>query len=302
MSIYDQRTRAGNLRNPAKALYAHWHSILRNYWTLDSSGRPQGVLQFGQDRNYGIGPFHVYDSVKHPVSEIGTNEYPHLCFGTAYSSVGSTLTLARNGEFRLQGFRGDESRNRLARNSFLDWNRTASRPQWFVNPGDLTSKWNNNLLTAWRNPVHYVEESLLTPGWRTHPFWVKLQRDRNVVGGWKIVFSRMSETERPTYVNDVDVAARFERYEELRLKRLRHRREEELLASGELVLKGGRVRSSAEIEQRKDELALVIAAHLDVRMPAKTTPLKRTSEEEVDNGNDNLAPLDPHGAEALAPG
>jgi hypothetical protein len=280
MSIYDQRTRAGNLRNPAKALYAHWHSILKYHWNTNADGRPTGAIQFGRDRSYGIGPYAVYDN-KYPESEIGSNTYPHIAFGHAgwgYGSVGNDIILTRDGEFRLRGFHGYESRNRLARNTFLDWDYHRSSYQWFVNVGDQAPKnyhGDSNLLKAWRNPVHYVKERLLTPEYLVKPYWVKLERDTGVVGGWKIVFSRMADIENSRYRIDVDIPKRFADYEDLRLRRLAKTRDQELIDSGELIQTGSRTwKSKAEIETRKEEQALALAAHLDVRMPAKTNPLK----------------------------
>lgn len=271
----------------------HWHSILKHHWTI-REGRPQGQIYFGQDRYHQLNVLWIHGHQSYPLSELGPPAYPHIQFGP--------LVLTRHGEFKFNyRMHGAHQRNIIARNTFLDWGHVASRYQWFINTGDLTSKWNFSVLTAWRNPVHYVRESLLAPSaYTVPPYWLKVVHDPNYVGNWRIAFSRMSELPRHNYHLDVDVPAMFEHNDAIQAKRRRLLRDEELVNSGQLVLSGGRMRPSAEVEKRREAQALHLAAHLDVRMPAKTTPLKRPSEKEVPDGHDVDA-HDPNGAPALAP-
>lgn len=304
MSIYDQRTRAGNPRNPAKALYSYWYSILRDFWTVDSNGRPRGVLQFGHDRGYGIGPVDP-NYLSGDVSEIGTNEWPHLAFGGAWrtwASVNNDFIVTRNGEFRMTHFHGHESRNRVARNTFLDWLEHASRYQWFVNPKEPVDKWSAAVLRNWRNPVYYLEERLLVSGYGAAPAWFKLVHDTGFVGNWRIAYSRPAVVSKNyNWYRQSPTAEAIEAYDALRTRRYHRLRETELLSSGELQRRGRRTISTREIEERREEQAIALAALLDVKMPARTVPLKRTSEEEVTHGND-MGAHDPDGAQAVAPG
>lgn len=295
--MYDQRTRAGNPRNPAKVLYNQWFSILDQELKRNPNGRLIGNIYFGHDRGYGIGPFASYHQSTLPVSETGSDDRPHLCFGYAgYGAIGQSFIVTVDGEFRLGGFHGYESRNRVARNTFLDWDYYRSGYQWFVNTSDdLTPKFQGaRILDNWRTPMAYVPERAVVAGYRRRSTWLKLERDPSFVGGWRIEFSRVGDEPTNTYfLSPLDEEV-FRRYERIRARRYRLMREEELLASGAMIQRGKKRIETAEIEQRKNLQALALAAHFDVRIPAKTTPLKRTSEEEVEDGND----LDTHDQDA----
>lgn len=279
MSIYN-RTVRGQPENPAKALYRYWHSVLMPLAAVGARG-PVAKTYFGDDQYYGIGivsPDNNHQPSVHDELEFGTAERPVLGFGYVGWGLSAKFKIRSNGEFQLLHVHGDKQRFIITNNTFLDWTYNFSEVQWFVNTGP--HQYTPNLMTNWRTPIHYVgQKSIYRPTWAWRPAWLRLERVDNQ---WKIVFSRTSEHHYYRNLNRPDLggatAEGFRRNEELRLKRYRRLMQAEQVKDGTIVSVGKRIIPTAEIEQRRTTQALALAAHLDVRAPAKTTPLKRSLE------------------------
>lgn len=266
MTIYD-RTRNGRPINPGKALYEFWYSLLDNGIPKNyhgNNGSRTGRLAFGNMN--GHGPWYL--SFSHGDGNNPDDlERPEIHFG------GSNFVLNRRGEFLVNHPHGWLQRDVISRNTFLQTGRVAGQYIWSVNTNMVDTWVSESELLDWQNPIHYVSEHAMgTHDWGDRP-WLKLEWSDDF--GWIIAYSR----QRWAHGQAVGSASKFEAHDRLREKRYKRAEREHLIATGVIPRPSYRRPTEEEIEERREAAAQVLAAHLEVGMAAKTSPLRRTTEE-----------------------
>lgn len=260
MSIYDTlpaRTAAVRglqkraATNPAKALYEFWLTVLESVGQRSVRLGDQ-YIQHSSDDERGRPIIHAQH-----------------------------LTINARGEFQIGHMHGAHQRNLTARHSFLQWAWHRSSYNWYVNPEFKATGWYGSTeLDDWEKPIRYVSEGLIQSKiWRGEKPWLKLLPDDN--GGWYIWLARdpLAKSMKRGY-GQILTEADFEKFEALRKRRYYLMERTYRINTGEWDRKGRRIPTQEERDERQAETVSLLMAHLDVKAPARTVPLRKTPEEE----------------------
>ncbi len=256
-------------KNPAKALYNFWYSVLDGCLDEVREGKSIAFGSTSNPRGSGIGAYNV-DQQGRPI----------LGFGYVGYGFAPLFTVRANGDFSLpHRLTGYKMRDAISRSTFLTWRHYRGAYNWLYWPTKNSGKYSSSELD-WRDQRFYVTDKLLTPSWHesyygigsngikeTQRWWSLVPDDQH---DWRIAPSKSQPLSEPA-------AALYERWVALVDRRHRLAERDYRIMIGELPPRPERhVLSDEEREARFNDDAQALSVLLDVTAPAKTTPMRRT--------------------------
>lgn len=281
LKTYEKRTRAGNLINPGKVLYRAWYDALEAVWPY-TNWNQSWAMYYGPERYYGIG-----------VNEIDDKSRPIISFGAVWQSYGSSTNsvgldfqINADGEFSVYHKHGWKQRDILTRMTFLRWSYEFSEFAWFYSPNAVSGGYNNYSLNDLHNRVSYVSERVLRVKGYYHKPWLKLVPSAEAGDmGWKIAFSQDRPIRHSSPPDSEVTQEQFDAYDALREARYRRLLRREQIDQGLIPHRVRKPVDHAAEAARRDRVHDLIVANMVLSQPAKTVPLRKTSEEEEQHGN-----------------
>ena len=239
MDFTKQVTSTGQIVDPMRQLYKQWKSVLdaENQIKYNDHAARSSFF-YGRIPNFGIGVVE-WDTKDRPILATGFNSW-------GYGEVGKSLIINADGEFMTPYISGPGDRERLAKITYgvLTPGYAYSTHYWkYGESGGIDNT---------TDPVVYISEKLMKGDyWRNVAPWMRLERDPK--WGFQIAFSREGtdmHNGTPPNGRVITTQADWDKYAELRAKRLKRLVRADAIARGIITPRARTIPDEATAEAR----------------------------------------------------